>query len=135
MRHAAPDGRHRSIPTLNTTTQDNNSAGLGKIDLKLPRLSDIIGRHRADDTTPNSNTATSIVKRVSDAAKGFTDAIANEGDAGTTVVRATTNTGGSTLQDRLAVRTDRTVAQKSSPDTATEGGPAQTTNVVANQFA
>ncbi len=127
----APAGQETNT---NTTTQDTDSSGPGKIDLKLPRLTDIIGRHRADDTTPNSNTATSIVKRLSDAAKRVTDAIENAADADNTVVRSTTNTGGSSLQDRIAARTERGGAQTSSPDTLTEGGAAQT-NDVANQFA
>ena len=50
--------------------KDTDSGGPGEVGINLPRLSDIIGRHRADDTTPNSNTATSIVKRLSDAANG-----------------------------------------------------------------
>ena len=35
--------------------KDTDTRGPGKIDLKLPRLSDVIGRHRADDTTPSSS--------------------------------------------------------------------------------
>ncbi|MFY9920752.1 MAG: hypothetical protein WAL26_20515, partial [Mycobacterium sp.] len=131
------DGSGTGAPVgqeTNTTTQDTDSSGPGKIDLKLPRLTDVIGRHRADDTTPNSNTATSIVKRLSDAAKRVTDAIENAADADNTVVRSTTNTGGSSLQDRVAARTERGGAQTSSPDTLTEGGAAQT-NDVANRFA
>lgn len=133
-----PAGQEQGGGGTTTAVKDADSGGPGKIDLKLPRLSDIIGRHRADDTTPNSNTATSIVKRLSDAAKRVTDAIESAADTDNTVVRSTTtsgtsttNSGGSSLQDRLAARTERTPA---SIDTLTEGGAAQTNNVVANQF-
>jgi ABC-2 type transport system ATP-binding protein len=129
----APAGQEQGA--TNTTTQDTDSGGLGKIDLKLPRLSDIIGRHRADGTTPSSNTATSIVKRLNDAAKRVTDAIENAADADNTVVRSTTNTGGSSLQDRRASRTERTGAEAPSVDTLTDGGGTQTNNIVSSQFA
>ncbi len=120
-----------------TTVKDTNSADPGKVDFKLPRLSDIIGRHRADDTTPNSNTANSIVKRLSDAAKRVTDAIENAADADNTVVRSTTTrTGGSSLTERLASRTERDGAQASTnPENLTEDNAAGTNNVVASQFA
>ncbi len=131
----APASQEQGGGGTTTAVKDTDSGGVVKIDLKPPRLSDIIGRHRADDTTPNSNTATSIVKRLSDAAKRVTDAIENAADADNTVVRSTMNTGGSSLQDRIAARTERVGAQTSSPDTLTEGGAAQKNNVVANQFA
>ncbi len=119
-----------------TAVKDADSGGPGKIDFKLPRLSDIIGRHHADDTTPKSNTATSIVKRLSDAAKRVTDAIENAADADNTVVRSTTTrSGGSSLTDRLAARTDRTGAQESAPENLTDGGVAGTNNVVSSGFA
>lgn len=116
----APAGQAQDGGGTTTAVKDTDS-GPGKIDIKLPRLSDIIGRHRADDTTPDSNTATSIVKRLSDAAKRVTDAIENAADADNTVVRSTTNTGGSSLQDRIAARTERVGAQAPSVDTLTEG--------------
>ena len=114
--------------------QNTDSPGPGEIDFKLPRLSDNVGRHRADDTTLNSNTATSIVQRLSDAAKRVTDAIEHAADADTTVVRSTTGTGGSSLQDRLGARTERVGAQGSSVDTLTAGGAGQTNDVVSNHF-
>ena len=118
-----------------TVVKDSESSGPGKIDFRLPRLSDIIGRHRADATTPNSNTANSIVKRLSDAAKRVTDAIENAAEADNTVVRSTTtSTGGSSLRDRRDARTERVDAQASTPQTLSESGAAATNNVVANQF-
>ena len=51
------------------TAKDNDSGGLGKIEVKRSRTADVIGRHRATDTTPSSVTATSIVRRLSDAAE------------------------------------------------------------------
>ena len=121
-----------------TTVKDTNSGNPGKIDLKLPRLADIVGRHRADDTTPKSNTANSIVKRLSDAAKRVTDVIENAADADNTVVRSTTTTrtGGSSLTDRLTARTERGGAQASTtPENLTESSAAGTNNVVSDQFA
>ncbi len=83
--------RAKPLPyTLTTTTTTTETGDPGKIDFKLPSLADIIGRHRADDTTPNANTVSSIVKRLSDAAKRATDAIENAADADNTVVRSTT---------------------------------------------
>ena len=90
---AAPTGQEQGGGGTTTAVKETDSGGPGKIDFKLPRLSDIIGRHRADDTTPNSNTANSIVKRLSDAAKRVTDAIENAADADNTVVRSTTRHG------------------------------------------
>ena len=113
---------------------EHRLAGPRRDRLQTPRLSDIVGRHRADDTTLNSNTATSIVKRLSDAAKRVTDAIENAADADNTVVRSTTGTDGSSLQDRLAARTERVGAQASSVDTLTAGGAGQTNDVVSNHF-
>ena len=99
--------------TSATENNDTGSGGLGKIDRNLPSLSDIIGRHRADETTPNSVTVGSIVKRLSDATKQVTDAL--ESAAGGKTSTATTSgdnvavsrtqrTGGSSLADRLATR-------------------------------
>ena len=99
--HGAPTGQEQGGGGTTTAVKETDSGGPGTIDFKLPRLSDIIGRHRADDMTPNSNTADSIVKRLSDAAKRVTDAIENAAEADNTVVRSTTNTGGSSLRDRL----------------------------------
>jgi ABC-2 type transport system ATP-binding protein len=131
----APAGQEQGSGTT-TAVKDADAGGPGKIDFKLPRLSDIIGRHRADDTTPNSNTATSIVKRLSDAAKRVTDAIENAADADNTVVRSTTTrTGGSSLTDRLAARTEHTSAPESAPENPTDGGVAATNNVVSSGFA
>ena len=71
---------------------------------------------------------------MSDAAKRVTDAIENAADADNTVVRSTTNTGGSSLRDRREARTERVDAQTSTPENLSEGGAAATNNVVANQF-
>ena len=120
--------------------EDNATDDLGKIEVKPSRIADIIGRHRATDTTPSSVTATSIVRRLSDAAeataKRVTDALGNAAgavDGDNTSVRTTSRSGGSSLSDRLAARADRIAARASSPDTSlTEDGGAD--NVVANQF-
>ena len=130
----APTGQEQGGGGTTTAVKGTDTGGPGKIDFKLPRLSDIIGRHRADDATPNSNTANSIVTRLSDAAKRVTDAIENAADADNTVVRSTSNTGGSSLRDRREARTERVDAQASTPETLTEGSVAATNNVVANQF-
>ena len=65
--------------------KDNATDDLGKIEVKHSRIADIIGRHRATDTTPSSVTATSIVRRLSDAAeataKRVTNALGNAADA------------------------------------------------------
>ena len=131
---AAPAGQEQGGGGTTTAVKDTDSGGPGTIDLKLPRLSDIIGRHRADDTTPNSNTAASIVKRLSDAAKRVTDAIENAADADNTVVRSTTNTGGSSLQDRIAARQERVGAQSPSVGHVDPGRNAADNNVVSNQI-
>ncbi len=130
----APTGQEQAGGGTTTAVKETDAGGPGKIDFKLPRLSDIIGRHRADDTTPNSNTADSIVKRLSDAAKRVTDAFESAADADNTVARTTTNTGGSSLRDRREARTERVDAQASAPENLPEGRTAATNNVVANQF-
>ncbi|RDH78337.1 peptidase S15 [Mycolicibacterium moriokaense] len=111
----------------NGTTQEKDSGNPGKIDLKLPRLSDIVGRHRADASTPDSNTASSIVKRLTDAAKRVTTAIESAADADNTVVRTstTTNTGRSPRKERIAARPERDSAQEATVDTLTASGAAQ----------
>ena len=121
---AAPAGQEQGGGGTTTAVKDTDAGDPGKIDFKLPRLSDIIGRHRADDTTPNSNTADSIVKRLSDAAKRVTDAIESAADADNTVARTTTNTGGSSLRDRREARTERVDAQASAPENLPEGRTA-----------
>ena len=128
--------------TAGAVENRTDSGGLGKIEVKLPRLSDVIGRHRADATTPNSNTATSIVKRLSDAAeataKRVTDALGNAAgavDGDNASARTISRSGGSSsLSDRLAARAERVAAGALlSEDPLTDGG-IQTNNVVANQF-
>ena len=128
--------------TAGAVENRTDSGRLGKIEVKLPRLSDVIGRHRADATTPNSNTATSIVKRLSDAAeataKRVTDALGNAAgavDGDNASARTISRSGGSSsLSDRLAARAERvTAGALLSEDPLTDGG-IQTNNVVANQF-
>ena len=93
------------------TVNDNAPDDVGKIAVKPSRIADIIGRHRATDTTPSSVTATSIVKRLSDAAedtvKRVTDAMQNAAGATTngdkTTQLTTSRLGGSpSLADRRA---------------------------------
>jgi ABC-2 type transport system ATP-binding protein len=123
-----------------TTTADKapDSGDPGKIEVKLPRLSDVIGRHRADDTTPTSTTATSIVKRLSDATKQVTDALENAAgavDRDGTAVRTTSRTGGSSsLSDRLAARAATRTPAPGAAAAAAQEGAIQSNNVVANQF-
>lgn len=135
-----PAGQEESSGTsTNTTTTTNGTetGDPGTIDFKLPRLSDVIGRHRADSSTPNSLTATSIVKRLSEAAKRVTDAIENATDADNTVVRSTTrrNGSGSSLSERLSERAESAGAEASPPRKPEDAGAAGTTTVVSNQFA
>ena len=127
---AGDDGNTTNVAP---TTKDTDAGGPGEVGINLPRRSDVIGRHRDDDTTPRSVTATSIVKRLSDAAKRVTDAIESAADAENTVARTTSRTDGSSLTDRLAARTDRVGVETSTHESA-DGGAAQTNNVVANQF-
>jgi ABC-2 type transport system ATP-binding protein len=138
----SPSGENQDQTTAGTTN-DDAPGGPDKIDVKLPRLSDVIGRHRADATTPNSATATSIVKRLSEAveetAKRVTDALGNAAGAvngeNTTAVRTVPRSGGSSLSERLAERAERVAAGPSSPeDQLPESGIAETNNVVANKF-
>ena len=132
---AAPTGQEQGGGGTTTAVKETDPGGPDKIDFKLPRLSDIIGRHRADDTTPNSNTADSIVKRLSDAAKRVTDAIESAADADNTVARTTTTTTvGSSTRDRREARAERVDSQGSTPENLTEGTTAATNNVVANHF-
>ncbi len=125
-----------------TGAVQDSTGGPRKVDVKLPRLSDIIGRHRADATTPTSATATSIVKRLSDAAdeaaKRVSDALGNaagavEGDDAAARTASRSN-GSSSLSDRLAARAERLAAGAPSPEDALKDGVSQTNNVVTNQF-
>ena len=93
------------------TVNDNPTDDVGKIAVKPSGIADIIGRHRATDTTPSSVTATSIVKRLRDAAedavKRVTDAMQNAAGATTngdkTTQLTTSRSGGSSsLADRRA---------------------------------
>ena len=130
---------------------DNRTDDVGKIAVKPGHLADIIGRHRATDTTPSSVTATSIVKRLrdaaEDAAKRVTDAMQNAAGATTngdkTTQPTTSRSGGSSsladrraaLADRrAAARAERLAARKTLPDPSSTDGDADTNNVVANQF-
>ena len=123
---------------------DNPTDDVGKIAVKP--------RHRATDTTPNSVTATSIVKRLRDAAedavKRVTDARQNAAGATTngdkTTQLTTSRSGGSSaladrraaLADRRAARAERLAARTTLPDPSSTDGDADadTNNVVANQF-
>ena len=125
------------------TVNDNTPDDVGKIAVKPSRIADIIGRHRATDTTPSSVTATSIVKRLSDAAedavKRVTDAMQNAAGAttnGDKTTQLTTSRLGvsSSLADRRAARAERLAARTTPPDPSSTDGDADTNNVVANQF-
>ena len=125
-----------------TKVNDNPTDDVGKIAVKP--------RHRATDTTPNSVTATSIVKRLRDAAedavKRVTDAMQNAAGATTngdkTTQLTTSRSGGSSsladrraaLADRRAARAERLAARTTLPDPSSTDGDADTNNVVANQF-
>ena len=125
-----------------TDAVQDSTGGPGKVDVKLPRLSDIIGRHRADATTPTSATATPTVKPLSDAAeeaaKRVSDAPGNaagavDGDDAAARTASRSN-GSSSLSDRLAARAERLAAGAPSPEDPLKDGVSQTNNVVANQF-
>ncbi len=129
----APAGQEQG-GTTTPATSGAEARDPGKIDFKLPRLTDVIGRHRADSSTPNSLTANSIVKRLSDAAKRVTDAIENATDADNTVVRSTAErTGRSSPPERLSARTE-TATQTTPPQNSVDGNAAETNTVVSNQF-
>ena len=59
------DGPVTTPPRWNDNTPDD----VGKIAVKPSGIADVTGRHSATDRTPTSVTATSIVKRLSDAAE------------------------------------------------------------------
>ncbi|GFG51124.1 peptidase S15 [Mycolicibacterium agri] len=121
--------------TPTTTTPDKR--GPGKIDIKLPRLADIVGRHRADATTPGSVTATSIVKRFSDATKRVTDALEDiaAGGLNNVSVQSTSRTEkSSNSQERVAARSARTTKTTEAP-TVTETTLTETNNPVGKTSA
>ena len=127
-----------------TDAVQDSTGGPGKVDVKLPRLSDIIGRHRADATAPTSATATPTVKPLPDAAeeaaKRVSDALGNaagavEVDGDDAAARtASRSSGSSSLSDRLAARAERLAAGAPSPEDPLKDGVSQTNIVVANQF-
>jgi ABC-2 type transport system ATP-binding protein len=124
------------------TAKDNDSDGLGKIEVKHSRTDDGVGRHRAADTTPSSVTATSIVRRLSDTAeataKQVADATQNAAAAingDKTPPSGTSRSGGSwSVSGRLAARAERVAARTSSPGTSLTDGAADTNDVRANEF-
>ena len=135
------DGSGSNTATVN----DNPPDDVGKIAVKPPSRS---RRHRATDTTPNSVTATSIVKRLRDAAedavKRVTDAMQNAAGATTngdkTTQLTTSRSGGSsslTAEPHSrppAARAERLAARTTLPDPSSTDSDADTNNVVANQF-
>jgi ABC-2 type transport system ATP-binding protein len=124
------------------TAKDNDSDGLGKIEVKHSRTDDGVGRHRATDTTPSSVTATSIVRRLSETAdataKQVADATQNAAAATNgdkTPPPGTSRSGGSSsVSDRLAARAERVAARTSSPGTSLTDGAADTNDIRANEF-
>jgi len=119
------------------TTPDTGAGAVATIDdKKPPRLSDIFGRHRATDTTPSSVTATSIVKRLSDAAettvKRVTDALQNAAGAVDPADSAKTTTPRSvgSVTDRHAARAER-VIERITPPAVADDGDDQTAGAVA----
>jgi len=124
------------------TVKESDPSALGKIAVKPSRVADVIGHHRATDTTPSSVTATSIVRRLSDAAestaKRVADAMQNAAgavDGDNTSPRTTSRSGGSSsLTDRLAARAERVAERTSSAGPALTDGAIDTNNVIANEF-
>ena len=139
------DNLHTGDGSGDNTAKVNDNApdDVGKIAVKPSRIADIIGRHRATDTTPSSVTAASIVKRLSDAAedtvKRVTDAMENAAGAMTRGDRTTQLTtsrlgGSSSLADRRAARAERLAARTTPPSPESTDSDADTNNVVANGF-
>jgi len=116
----------------NTGTATNDT---GNAEDKNSGTSEADGRHRATATTSGSVRATTIVRRLSDAAdataKRVADAIHDAGDA-TNGVKAsspgTQRSGGSSSQ------TGRATKRTSAPGTADTDNASDTGNVVANEF-
>jgi ABC-2 type transport system ATP-binding protein len=114
-----------------TATNDTVKPRPRKIDLKLPTLADVGGRHLTGPISASQTTA-AIPNQIAETKKRVADAIQNAADH--TVVRSTRpRTDGSSLTDRPAARTNRADAPTSLPDNSGNGA-APTTNVVANEF-
>jgi ABC-2 type transport system ATP-binding protein len=149
--NATPDGQDSQDGSSQSGDQNGANTGtpkaggfggLGKIAVKHSPIADIVGRHRASDTSPSSVTATSIVQRVADAAKATAKRVADtvQNGAGATNGDKTSPLGASRLggsssrADRVAAWAERVAERTSSPGTSLTDRTTDTNNVTANEF-
>jgi ABC-2 type transport system ATP-binding protein len=127
-------GSQHGNQTGTTGSTTNKTGEPTDVKVKSSQPSAPTGRHRATGKTPDSVTATTIVRRLSDAAEEAAKRVAN---AIQTAADATngdkTLPAGTPRSGELSSRTERVAERKSSPDTSVADGATDTDRVVANE--